>query len=94
MQADGLAGREVQHDRAGVAAERRAVVQEHASTGRYHLTGRQPLPVVHVAEDGLDEGAVGNPAVARGVANHRHLLQGLWHPVGQANRGRQPAGTG
>ena len=93
VQAERLAGGEVEHHRAGVAAEGGAVVLQLARADRRELPRREALLVVDRAEDRVHQLRVGDAAVAGGIADNRHLGAAAGARPGEGDRaGARPGG--
>ena len=75
MQAEGLAGVEVHHDRTRIPAERRAIVEDSRVIDARHAAGREPLLVVRASVDPLHESDVRNSAVVGRIADDRDVLR-------------------
>ena len=74
VQAEGLAAVEIDDDGTGIAAQRRAVVQEARLLDPRHAAGREPLLVVDLAVDLLHQVRFGNAAVIGRIADGRDIL--------------------
>ena len=75
MQSERLPAVEVEHDRAGIAPERRAVVPEKRVFHARHAARRQPLLVVDLAVDALHQVRFGDAAVVGRIADRRDFLR-------------------
>src|SRR5262249_5583608 len=73
VQADDLAGLHVHDRRAGISAERRAVVIDGILSLADHLARGEPLHLQLAAEDGVDKQWI-LFSVERRIAKHHHLI--------------------
>ena len=75
MQSERLPAVEVEHDRAGIAPQRRAVVPEKCFFHARHTARRQPFFVVDLTVDALHQVGFGDTAVVGRIADRRDLLR-------------------
>ena len=85
-----LAGVEVEDDRPRVPAEGRAVVEQEPPIDPHHLPRREPLLVEDVPEDLEHQVLLGDPAVARRVADDGDLALLIRGPRREHDRRGEP----
>ena len=90
MKTDGFARAQVDHRRARIAPQCRAVVLQFVRPDVGDLTGREALLLVDVAEDSLDEPLIGHSWVPRGITDGDDEVVGR-DRLRERNRRGEPA---